>query len=456
MKRIIFLMASVLCVTACNNEIDTDLNIPKDSDVRITLKIPDAQVFTYSTATERECYIFDLWILEFDSNTLDTAVLIDGADIAYNGQATQMLPQLPFEVENGHKIILLANTHITTLPPGIITPGNINTMFSSGANVGSYFPEGSYLPMYGEIASWGTTYDCEMIRAIAKIQVRLGETFTDLTGSNAWPNGVYCSLVNVPIKGEIQPSSTITGIPADPFNSIGPMLRLLQFDVNTTNPKSVCIYEYNSSTRDIAGNTISPTVFEKERLFLHIMTNDGLFHWRLDFYDSNPTSPTYKQFIDVKRNCHYIFTINRVSSPGYYATGMLYYYNPGSNIEYMVEVRDGANHITSNGQYAVVTSVDTAYVSAGGVSGVTVATVRYVEGNGMTLYPTTLSPAYSGVTSTAFPANADLTVHSPTSFSGMINDTNINVVISTTPAFTEGTIEFKLGNIYHRLAVKAQ
>ncbi|MDR2234101.1 MAG: hypothetical protein LBE56_13395, partial [Tannerella sp.] len=131
MKRITFLAASILFLMACNNEIETGLNfpeIPDNPDTRITLKLSDAQIFTYSTATASECYIDSLWVLRFQGNTLMESVLIPGDRIARNGQATQMLPQLPFELKNGDKIILLANTGVKTLPTGL-TATNINEKF---------------------------------------------------------------------------------------------------------------------------------------------------------------------------------------------------------------------------------------------------------------------------------------------------------------------------------------
>ncbi|MDR2234102.1 MAG: hypothetical protein LBE56_13400 [Tannerella sp.] len=451
MKRITFLIASVLLLMACNNEIDTDLNLPEIPDSQITLKLPDAQVFTYSTATVSECTIDEIWVLEFNGNTLDTAVLINGANIAYNGQATQMLPQLPFEVENGHKIILIANSGRTTFPAGIDTT-TINTFFplsASSPNVRDYYLEGEHLPMYGKIDSWpGTTaYSCEMIRAVAKIQVRLGETFTDLTGSNVWPNGVYYNFWNHAVEGQIQPSATVTGIPSSSVHLIPEHLRLLQFDANTSDPKMVYVYEYNSSMRDNLGNSVSPTVFDVERPYL--LFTDGTVYWRLDFYDAYATSPTYKQFVDVKRSSHYIFTINRVSSPGY-NLDFEAINNPGSNIEYTVEVKDGSSHITSNGQYAIVSSVDSAYVAAG-ASGVTIATVRYQLPAEMT----GLGAGTVNTMNTDATPSGSMTVTSP-SPTATLTATDAPIIVTTTSTFTEGTITFQLGNITHKIGVKKQ
>jgi hypothetical protein len=72
--------------------------------------------------------------------------------------------------------------------------------------------------------------------------------------------------------------------------------------------------------------------------------------YRLDFYDSKDSS-----YFDLKRNHHYLFTINKIRSEGYPTVAQAREY-PGSNIEYTI--RDEENvvnqRIISNGQYAIM------------------------------------------------------------------------------------------------------
>ncbi|MDR2145324.1 MAG: hypothetical protein LBE91_02550, partial [Tannerella sp.] len=342
----------------------------------------------------------------------------------------------------------LANTGVKTLPTGL-TATNINEKFPMRMaqldNI-SYYSEGESLPMYGEISNWGSTYDCEMIRAVAKIQVKLGETFTDLTGgSPSWPNDIYYQFNFLPPGGDIQPANTVAYHTLSLGYSTPPNVdfRLLQDDAHPSDPKAVYVYEFRSSTQVVwNASSVLDTDFDPGRPHLMLVDAANQAFWRLDFYDSHPSR---KRFIDIKRNCHYIFTINRVSSPGYTNPGNATQ-NPGSNIEYTVKVDGAYDHITSNGQYAIATSVDSAFVRAD-TANAAIAKVRYILGTGMS----SLGTAVDTVMTTT---GSGLTVNSPIKLKP--TPSSADVVVTTTGSFQEDSIIFRLGNIVHKLYVKAK
>jgi hypothetical protein len=439
------LLSGILYFTACNNEIEPEINIIPEG--RIMLNLPEANVLTYSTATPSECYIDSLWVLEFNGTAYVHDTVIPGAGIANNGQATQMLPQIRF-APTTNRIILLANFGMHNLATirGSVSPTNINALLPLTK---PYYVEGDHLPMYGEIASWNPTggpYDCAMIRAVAKIQLKLGETFVSYRPFTGLPDRATFLFYNYAPQGQIQPQPTVTGIPAAAPKSFTANIKLVQ-GAQQTLPATVYVYEYPSATKNILGTTIADNSFNIDRPFLLLAdsTSSGGFY-RLDFYDSHPTE---KKFVDIKRNCHYIVTINKQNTAGYMPVISVLSWrdptinNPGSNIEYIVEVRDGSNVVVSNGQYAIVCSTDTAYVEAG-ASNVTIATARYQLGVGMPPLAEVMNNSqYSGTPS------GSMIFISPDSLTSV----NQNVVITTTAAFTSGSVGFNLGNMFYNIVV---
>jgi hypothetical protein len=59
-------------------------------------------------------------------------------------------------------------------------------------------------------------------------------------------------------------------------------------------------------------------------------------------------------------------------------------HHPGSNLEYTITINDNSQSITSNGQMAVVTSVDTVRIS-GDVTNQAVTKFRYIDPSGVTI-----------------------------------------------------------------------
>lgn len=434
-------MASILCLISCNNRIFD--NGDELEEGRITLNMSDAVLQTYSNATTSECKIDTLWVLEFNSaGALLNSERILGTKILGNGQAIQLLPQLSFKPANGSRIVCIANTDTITYPypnASSITLSNINTYFLLKEN--GYYFGGENLPMYGEIASWPSAYSCEMVRAVAKIQVQIGTDPSDVTGTFK-PENVTYKIYNEAVGGYIQPQTTSPGIWGTSLRQTAEDYRLLQYQDVTEKEKTVYLYEFKSSVTTGSGTSVTNNLFSKDRQHIILKKNKNSVdtYYRLDFYD-----PMKKEFLDTKRNHHYIFNINRVGSEGY-STLTDAQNNPGNNIEYTVEVKDGSSHVTSNGQYAIVTSVETAYVQAG-ASNVAIATARFQ-------LPTEMSGLGTGTVNTitvtdALPANS-ISLISPTA----LTNADVAITITTTLPFESAKIKLTLGNIVHYIVVK--
>jgi hypothetical protein len=341
--------------------------------VQFTLIMPEPTVFTYSTATESECSINELWVLVFENATQTGALrhdtIISSIDDFYKGKARQLLPQLPYKADelNGKTIVFIANSGYTKASPPsnykTMTYGEINSKFATTLLM-KFFRDNDHLPMYGELKDWSSTnpnYSCEMIRSVAKIQMKFSDRLMD--EQPATLSHPRYTLHNFPESGYIKPSDTTSWIPTSTATFTGSQFALLN-KLHPTLGTTAFIHEYAASTRTVMGTEIDPTKFNKDRPFL--LLRDGpddkyensTSFWRLDFYDV-----LAKEFIDIKRNCHYIFTIDKINSAGYPNMNAAEI-NPGSNIEYTIKVSDGASHVTSNGQYAVETNADTVYVVA--------------------------------------------------------------------------------------------
>ena len=434
MKRITFFILSILCITACNNEVEI-IDKPQAPEPQIELIMPDAEeVSVYSTATENECKINEIWVLEFNSsNVLINSQRINGSQIVVNthNQAAQLLPQLNFKPASNNTIVCIANTGVVAAPPANMPKANINTQFPLSKR---YYSGGEQLPMYGELAWAGNNYTCEMRRAVAKVQVQMGTSVSDVTGNFFTNNNVTFRIFNSGNTGLIQTGSTNNNTTSGNTSHF----HLIQSSSAAEALTHAYINEFPSRTRALSA-AVDEDLFSANRQHIILKkinsATDSTFY-RLDFYDSKTS-----KYIDTKRNHHYIFTINKVRSEGYSNLAQAQS-NAGSNIEYTVRIEDDSRYITSNGQYAIITSVDTIKIPAGVVTNLEVAQFRY--GGTVVGSVTTNSVAVesgSGLSITA---------------GGAITNSNKPLRITATNTFTNGVIAFKYGNITHRIIVKRE
>ena len=440
MKRITFFILSILCFTACNNEVE--INNPLESSPQIELIMPDAEeVGVYSTATESECKIETLWVFAFRSNSKQWAEKINVNNIARNGQAAQLLPQLSVfhKPVNGDLVVCIANVALSNDndTTSISSPNDINTYFRLNKR---YYTGGESLPMYGETLWSSGNYTCVMSRAVSKIQVKMGESVSDVT-TNFTAQTVTYKVYNFSEEGYIRPRNTGKPITTSPTNAF----RLMQYGNATEAMTNSYIHAYRSSIYTISDTTtsIGISTFNPGRQYILLEKNNSPAantFYRLDFYDGKTP-----QFLDTKRNHHYIFTINKVRSEGYKsiteAQG-----NPGSNIEYVVTISDDSKHITSNGQYAIVTNSDTATIGAtSGSTPVNTSLIIRRED------PSGYSPSAHTVTiSNISPPSATFSITAPTSLSG------INTIVQGTSSisFVSCDVTFTLGNVNHKVHFK--
>ena len=443
MKRITVFLLSILCFTACDNEIEVG-NIQTETP-QLKLFIPDAaDVKVYSAATVSECRIDTAWVVAFDPSTHNKkwAEMIVGSRIVNNGQASQLLPQLTNTPAIGDIIVCMAN--VDPKPDTTsVTYDNINDKFKLIYN--NYYFGGEYLPMYGELIwSSNSGYTCTMTRAVAKLQVKMGTSVSDVTGNFTAENVVFV-ISAAGDGGYIKPNpGGPIGIPQTyPFLSSMDH-KLVQNNNATENENHIYIHEYPSSNRTVLDiNTpISDTDFNYERQHIILKKNNSpapMTYYRLDFFDSKTG-----KFLDTKRNHHYIFTINKVRSEGYTSIDQAQR-SPGSNLEYTVFINDDSKHITSNGQYAIVSSVDTAFIQTPGVNNI--ATIKYHLPDEMT------SPYSNLVNSvTIQPGYTNFSIVSPSSLTGSYQNVIINVTGNNSNT-EESAIIFRFGNILHKIVI---
>ena len=521
MKKIMILLFSALCFTACNDKMeDINTNVVEQQQAQISLSIQDATtVNTYSTANDQECMIDTAWVFVFDgtTGTKKWVERIEGNRIVNNGQPAQLLPQLKQNPAIGDTVVVIANIPTAGIDTSsYITCANINQYIHASS---SYYythpnldPNSQHLldfrsprlPMYGEMI-WNpmSGCTCEMIRAVAKIQVQLAPGYYDVTGN------FNAETVNFGTTGHaygyLRPTSLINGIayPAgtllipgaywsllqreDPFKILPATMPISRF---TALGYSSYILEYPSSTKDLYGNDIVDTKFDPKRPHIILAKASGVGVWtnyRLDFYDHSTG-----KFLDIKRNHHYLFTIHSVNSEGYNSTtvgganhgginqaGLDYY---GSNLEYTIKITDGSRAVTSNGQYAIVTDKDTIKLPAGAVTVPAAAFFRYEDPEGFvdkvdttTIWVTApmnaitmenVSPSNS-MTVTPFGVYMPVANISPdrpfnpnapyfNTRERHITTTNKPLEVSVNPGFVSGTVLFRLGNIQHRIYVVRQ
>jgi hypothetical protein len=443
-------VSGILCFIACNNEIEQRADLRNQPQLGLIMPAAE-RASVYSSAVTSECMIDKVWVLEFNvDGTLKNSALIDGSQIMDNGRSTQLLPQLSFKLTYGNRIVCIANSDAKTYPhpnESGITLSNINTYFPLKSK--GYYYGGEMLPMYGDFIWETSKYTCAMVRAVAKVQIQMGSTAPDATSGFTAENVDY-KVYNGAKEGYMQPSSgAITGIPLTAPTETSERYFLLQKKDASEKERTAYFYEYPSSIQTGLGAAVADKTFDRNRL--HVILNKGrganpndTTYYRLDFYD-----PITQKYLDLKRNHHYLFTINKVRSEGY-STLSQAQNNPGSNIEYTVRIDDGSQAITSNGQYAIVTSVDTVRITGDLSTPTVVATFRYIDSTGILDVTENSVSVEAG---SIQPSGATLSVTAPVG-SSPIKSTNEELKITTAGNLTQGVVLFKLGNITHRLYIK--
>jgi hypothetical protein len=395
MKKIIVILWCAFLASGCSFDESIPAVPPGGEESRIALFIPGAEeVRVYSTATAAENRIEDCFVVVFRGGNFLAAEKVKVADIMANGEAAALLPQLSFKLATNDKVYVICNTGLDALPASI-TEGNINSKFPPEK---PYYFSGEALPMSGYTV-WSPTASSvvTLTRAVAKVQVQLGESFSvgNLESLPVFTYGTWdvdsfkenlnlCGFIAGNYAGRsdiLQPSSddlsqtlNTSGI----YFTYEKYIRLMQFA--TADSMAIYISEYPNGTTDRDGTTIPDDVFDVKRQYLLMIDRvenntlggaNGLSGlWRLDFYDA-----VNKKYLDIKRNHTYTFTINRIRSMPYIsplaAAGFPIlsdlFQMPGldlsimaSNIEYTITVDDDwANRIYSNGQIAFAVSADT-------------------------------------------------------------------------------------------------
>jgi hypothetical protein len=304
--------------------------------------------------------------------------------------------------------------------------------------------------MYGEINGWSPAgaYTCRMIRAVAKVQVQLGPSFSSVV-SDFSPETVNWRIYLASSAGFVQPKSTLAGVPSG-YNTTS-VANFLKKSGATEAETTLYIYEFQSSIHRIGDTTkiIDPGQFDAERPCIMLIKQPGISNggrYRLEFYDHADS-----KYMDLKRNHHYLFTINKVNSLPYEDQHQVFAY-PGSNLEYTIIVDGSMQYISSNGQYAIATSVDMIRIS-GDVDSMAVTTFRYINPTKVTIAPGRVIVDTLSIQ----PTGATLQITSPVvNEQTPITDQTQTLRITASDDLEEGVFLFQVGNIYHRLHVKRQ
>lgn len=408
---IIFVIGAIV-FQGCVKDDGLDVCPQDAAAATIALSIGDMpEVEVRSVATTKERTIDDAYLLVFGSDgKYKTGEKVDSLAITGNGSQTpKIVTNLP--LLTGDKVVVLANTGATAMPATLVadssTVNDINAAFPSVTWNQNQVEEGLGMPMSGEmIWDWNsTTQKCNMVRAVAKIEV----VFDDELGSNDVTKQFYFGNSDFTwgIYNVLQPNIGLIYAPAYTAGCVLPSISSdkftnLVYDTSVSPmpiPEGTSFYasEYNSSVRAKAA-VVDATKFATDRTCISLnFASSG--YYRVDLFDKKT-----KKYLDIRRNCHYKIIITKVKSAGYPSLSEALA-NPGSNLEYEVVITGSEdNSITSNGQYAVTTDKSRIAVTDGisiaenlvkfrcetnGVADVTTRKVRLVGADKNTVIPTT-------------------------------------------------------------------
>lgn len=436
--RIAVLFSCLIIMAGCMDENAGNVCPGDDAQTSIPLSISNTEEVTVrSIATSNERTIEDAYVLVFDTEgKYKTGEKVDvSTQLQNNGQQSPIL-RTNLNIYNGSKVVVLANTGCSfpiPLTVGSSTTADINEAFpSDNWNINRSQPdEGKAMPMSG-IMTFGVDTECRMIRSVAKIEIVFSENLAqnDVTGQFRWDNenmifGVYRVLS--PIKGLIYSPNYTSGVitPDNIVDSDFSDLTYLESE-GLPIPKGTSFYatEYPSATK-AKTKVIAADQFDADRTCYVISFKDKQLYYRLDLFDENT-----KEYLDIRRNCHYKIIINKVNSEGYSSLAEALA-NPGSNLEYdIVVIGENENVVVSNGQYGIVLDCEELLLYYPEDKEFVVAKARFVDaaGNGI--------PATNRIT-----ASSNVTLSGATSLSATEQE------IKASMTGDAGTVTIKVGNI---------
>ena len=371
-KHLFTVVTLLLLSTGClHDDTQSDCSVLPSANLRLNLAIGDLRdekIATRSVSTMDECKIGNLTVLLFDAATgrykeggeIDIAQWLSGS----NGdrQRTLTAPILPLE---GDRIVVLANytTEAGRILDGNSTVESINERYRIGAN-----------GMSGEVVFREADKEqliCRLYHATAKVRVELAPDLAEHSEEQlaALLKKGRCGIVNTLRDGSGLIYGSVSAEPIPFREDLSEENFFTQIRSASSFPAvATAVGEYPNATR--AGlTTVDRNTFHPDRACVVVYAGEGDdCVYRLDFSRQSRTTgadqSAANEFLDIRRNTCYIFTITHVKSRGYSTLGEALA-NPGSNIEYTVTEEDARwKSITGNGQYAVKTDRDTCLVVA--------------------------------------------------------------------------------------------
>lgn len=377
-------LLAVLCLTGClKDDTQSPCGAAQTGGIRLTLAIGDMrdeEIGTRSAVSTKECTITKLSVLLFDKSTgkfkeseeIDIRTQLSGS----NGDKLRTLA-VNLTPEEGDKLVVVANYEQNgTLTEGSSTTADINSVYKSSFN-SEFIPFEEGLPMSGETTYSDSGVTCRLYHSVAKVQVRLADGLTldgqaVTTDNSSWGIGNYLSLTSALVYGQHEGTIALNpGITESDFGSRRPLNTI---DDASSQDESIMnrgyLPEYPNAKYAMQ-QEVDTTEFDAGRtcVFLRLQGFDLKSrdnYYRLDFShqlrSTGLDQGASNEFLDIRRNTHYVFLITKIKSRGY-RTEEEALANPGSNIEYTVSIEnDGWESISSNGQYVVKTDRDSCFL----------------------------------------------------------------------------------------------
>lgn len=390
-NRTVFLMvlsAFLLLVSCADDELVPSYPQNNASNIALVIESPGL-VVTRSAASNNECMIEDAYALIFDGNTgtyksgtkIDVSTSLSGT----NG-ATERTLSLKLGILNGDKLVILANTGVSTLPAftaGTSTLNDINSLFG-GTSISGFNrtdgDSGKGMPMSGEVIfNSNATTTCVLKRSVAKIEVKLNIAPGDDVTGGFTDAGLRWKLVNLCNTGSIYSN--------DPLNCVIPVgLTEQSFSNQADAPtglpnmtvdapgvtglrRTYYLPEYPHAT-SARLQSVTENKWHKDRLC--IILQEAATH---TFYRLELQNRSAGKYLDIRRNTRYTVNITKVKSAGY-ATEADAINSVGSNVDFQI-TEDNANVVTTNGKYALILENDEVIASVNVGEEINVGSVFY-------------------------------------------------------------------------------
>lgn len=437
-KYLLFPLLTLLLLASCTRSDFQVTEDPSNSTFGFTLTLPDPVVV--QTKSEEDQTINNLYVVVFDGNT-PTSLLIDSGEAFSMGNTYYV--QLKPTTTAGF-VYILANVAQEMLSTGDATGARTLEQVQKALLVklqqqdGHVISDPTIAPMSSELLDYAAGFSTSdnVLRNILLKRATAKVTIVDKSEQAQSFNLLGANLGNAPTLGYVLEGVGVVSSPnlahyaGRVFGntySIDAMMRSASLNTGTNHTTTDPLYLFESK--------------KENQTFVIIKSNfngaDG-YH-RLNLWDRDT-----KEFYGIKRNYHYIISINKIGTAGYRTAQEAIEAQPSNkDIDYEIEITDPYSHdiVTNGEQYLTVSNSELRIYQSGEINDLVATTFSYTV-------PTPAQNTWTTGSITAKGTGLSIVGATGNVLSLPVQEVQSRELkVNLAQNFTSGTLELRMGNL---------